>query len=360
MKVIVIGAGAAGMIAAGHAAELGHSVDVFEKNNIVGKKIRITGKGRCNITNASDVDEHIENIPGNPYFMYSALYKFSPDKLVELIEKLGVPTKVERGKRVFPVSDKAVDVSEALLGYMIKNGVLNKIFIEIYKDLEKVKKIGLSASLKDSSTITIRNENFKTKIYKIDKSLYFDEFGNIDGLICILDDITEQEKEINELMKKAIYDELTQIYNRRYFQSVLKNELEKVKRYNIDSCLLFFDIDFFKKINDNYGHDIGDLVLKNLSSLVKNSIRTTDQFFRIGGEEFAIILTNTTLKDATQVAEKIRIITKNYTFEKVGKITISIGVTKIKKTDTEELLYKRADEALYQSKKTGRNKVTVK
>lgn len=123
MKVIVIGAGAAGMIAAGHAAELGHSVDVFEKNNMVGKKICITGKGRCNITNASDVEEHIANIPGNPYFMYSALYKFPPEKIVELIEKLGVPTKVERGKRVFPVSDKAADVSEALLDYMKKNGV---------------------------------------------------------------------------------------------------------------------------------------------------------------------------------------------------------------------------------------------
>lgn len=123
MKVTVIGAGAAGMIAAGHAAELGHSVDIYEKNNIVGKKIRITGKGRCNVTNASDVEEHIENIPGNPYFMYSALYKFPPEKLVELIEKLGVPTKVERGKRVFPVSDKAADVSEALLGYMIESGV---------------------------------------------------------------------------------------------------------------------------------------------------------------------------------------------------------------------------------------------
>jgi len=128
MKVTVIGAGAAGMIAAGHAAELGHSVEIYEKNNMVGKKIRITGKGRCNITNASDIDEHIENIPGNPYFMYSALYKFSPEKMVELIEKLGVPTKVERGKRVFPVSDKAADVSEALLGYMRKNGV--KVHLE--------------------------------------------------------------------------------------------------------------------------------------------------------------------------------------------------------------------------------------
>lgn len=123
MKVIVIGAGAAGMIAAGHAAELGHAVDIYEKNNIVGKKIRITGKGRCNITNASDAEEHIANTPGNPYFMYSALYQFSSDDMIELIEKLGVPTKTERGKRVFPVSDCAADVSEALLGYMKKNGV---------------------------------------------------------------------------------------------------------------------------------------------------------------------------------------------------------------------------------------------
>ena len=123
MKVIVIGSGAAGMITAGRAGELGHSVDVYEKNNIVGKKLRITGKGRCNFTNASDIEEHIENIPGNPYFMYSALYKFPPEKVIELIENMGVPTKAERGKRAFPVSDKALDISEALLRYMKKNKV---------------------------------------------------------------------------------------------------------------------------------------------------------------------------------------------------------------------------------------------
>ena len=110
------------MLAAGHAAQRGHSVDVYERNNMVGKKIRITGKGRCNITNASGADEHIENIPGNPYFMYSALYRFQPSDTVELMESLGVPTKVERGKRVFPVSDSAADVAEALMKYMKKNG----------------------------------------------------------------------------------------------------------------------------------------------------------------------------------------------------------------------------------------------
>ena len=144
MKVAVIGAGAAGMLAAGHAGELGHSVDIFEKNNIVGKKIRITGKGRCNITNASDCEEHIENTPGNPYFMYSALYKFPPDKMIELVESLGVPTKVERGKRVFPVSDKATDVSEALKKYMKKNGVrlhLEKSVKDIIIENDKIKGI---------------------------------------------------------------------------------------------------------------------------------------------------------------------------------------------------------------------------
>lgn len=144
MKVAVIGAGAAGMLAAGHAGELGHSVDIFEKNNIVGKKIRITGKGRCNITNASDCEEHIENTPGNPYFMYSALYKFPPDKMIELVESLGVTTKVERGKRVFPVSDKAADVSEALKKYMKKNGVklhLEKGVKDIITENNKIKGI---------------------------------------------------------------------------------------------------------------------------------------------------------------------------------------------------------------------------
>lgn len=155
MKVAVIGAGAAGMLAAGHAGELGHSVDIFEKNNIVGKKIRITGKGRCNITNASDCEEHIENTPGNPYFMYSALYKFPPDKMIELVESLGVPTKVERGKRVFPVSDNAADVSEALKKYMKKNGV----------------KLHLEKGVKD---IIIENDKIKGIVTDDGKELDFD------------------------------------------------------------------------------------------------------------------------------------------------------------------------------------------
>lgn len=146
MKVIVVGAGAAGMMAAGRAAENGHTVDIYEKNNMVGKKIRITGKGRCNVTNASDPEEHIANTPGNPYFMYSSLYRFTPADTVALMEKLGVATKVERGKRVFPVSDKAADVAEALLRYMKKNGVklhLEKAVKDILTEGENIKGVVL-------------------------------------------------------------------------------------------------------------------------------------------------------------------------------------------------------------------------
>ncbi len=123
-KIVVVGGGPAGMIAAGKAAERGHEVHLFEKNSILGKKIYITGKGRCNITNDSDVDCFIENIPGNPYFLYSALYSFDSGKTIEFFNSLGVKTKVERGNRVFPVSDKAADVAMAMERYVKKSGVI--------------------------------------------------------------------------------------------------------------------------------------------------------------------------------------------------------------------------------------------
>ncbi len=118
---IVIGAGPAGMMAAGRAAELGLSVLLLEKNNLPGRKLRITGKGRCNITNNADISEFFQNIPRNPKFLYSALYNFTGQDAISFFEAFGVPCKVERGQRVFPVSDRAHDVAEALFRY-VKSG----------------------------------------------------------------------------------------------------------------------------------------------------------------------------------------------------------------------------------------------
>ena len=114
-QVIIIGAGAAGLLAGISAAQEGAQVTILEKMAQPGKKILITGKGRCNITNASDLPEIIKNLPGNGRFLNSALHGFTNDDIVELLESHGLPTKVERGNRVFPVSDKARDVVDTLL-----------------------------------------------------------------------------------------------------------------------------------------------------------------------------------------------------------------------------------------------------
>ena len=122
-SILVIVGGAAGMMAAAAAASRGMDTTVFEKNDKLGKKIYITGKGRCNVTNQCDIEEFINSTPGNGSFLYSALHFFDNNKLRDILMQMGVPTKVERGNRVFPVSDKSSDVIKALASYMKKYNV---------------------------------------------------------------------------------------------------------------------------------------------------------------------------------------------------------------------------------------------
>ena len=152
MKVAVIGAGAAGMMAAGRCAELSRlygidaEVYVFDKNDRPGKKLAITGKGRCNLTNNCDINTFLENIPRNPRFLYSSLNEFSPSDTIAFFEGEGVPLKTERGRRVFPVSDKAHDIVSALKAYCDKGGVRF-----VYSKVTGIKKINgaFVISLKD-------------------------------------------------------------------------------------------------------------------------------------------------------------------------------------------------------------------
>lgn len=123
MRVVVIGGGAAGLMAAATAAKNGHSVTVIEKNLRPARKILVTGKGRCNVTNNCSVDTLMANIPVNGRFLYSAFNAFSTADTMEYFEGLGVPLKTERGNRVFPVSDKAMDIADALVKGARKNGV---------------------------------------------------------------------------------------------------------------------------------------------------------------------------------------------------------------------------------------------
>ncbi len=151
-KVVVIGGGAAGMLAAGMAGSRGFNVTLIEKNDKLGKKLLITGKGRCNITNNADVETLIENVPVNGKFLYSAFYTFTNADLINLLNDLGLETKVERGQRVFPASDKAIDVVNTLKKYIRKNNV-QVIEGEVVQVISKENKIS-KVILKDKSNIS--------------------------------------------------------------------------------------------------------------------------------------------------------------------------------------------------------------
>ena len=147
-RVVIIGAGASGMLAAKVASDRGYKVIVLEKQKRCGQKLLITGKGRCNITNNCEIEELIENVPTNGKFLYSAFYTFTNDQVIDMFNDLGVETKTERGKRVFPVSDKAVDVVRALEKQMRSNKnvevLLNSKVDKIEAQERKIKKVILS------------------------------------------------------------------------------------------------------------------------------------------------------------------------------------------------------------------------
>ena len=134
-RVIVTGGGAAGMMAAVSAAEQGHQVLLLEQNEKLGKKLFITGKGRCNVTNACEIDKLFENVITNPKFLYSAFYGFDNRKMMALLEKAGCPLKTERGERVFPASDHSSDIIAAMQRLLMKNGVEVRLHTKVQRIL---------------------------------------------------------------------------------------------------------------------------------------------------------------------------------------------------------------------------------
>ncbi|MCW8911377.1 MAG: GGDEF domain-containing protein, partial [Gammaproteobacteria bacterium] len=150
-----------------------------------------------------------------------------------------------------------------------------------------------------------------------------------------------------QLETLAMTDDLTGALNRRKFYEILDHEIDRYKRYGTELSLLLIDIDYFKKVNDNFGHHAGDHILKNFSDLIQNLIRKSDYFARIGGEEFAIILPQSNLKQAVNMAEKIRNRIYEYNFPEVGKLTASIGISEIQKNEEISNFTRRTDHALY-------------
>ncbi len=163
-----------------------------------------------------------------------------------------------------------------------------------------------------------------------------------------------------EIYRMTIVDGLTQIHNKRYLFESLEREIIRSRRHDRPLSALMFDIDFFKRINDHYGHLAGDYVLRELAETVQSRIRRDEVFARYGGEEFVIVLPETEMEGATALAETLREKVKEHSFVFQGEkipVTISIGCALVKDNDTATELIQRADEKLYEAKRGGRNRV---
>jgi diguanylate cyclase (GGDEF)-like protein len=185
------------------------------------------------------------------------------------------------------------------------------------------------------------------------------EDNSISGIFLIIQDVTELATYEQKLVEMNTKDALTGIYNRRFLESRLKEECERQRRYARPLSLIMIDIDFFKKVNDTYGHQCGDLILQTVAAKAAAVIRKTDFIARYGGEEFCCLLPETDGGSAEIVAEHLRIHIEDMenSFEdKLVKVTISLGISCFVTDDSPETFLKRADDALYQAKHSGRNR----
>ncbi len=266
------------------------------------------------------------------------------------------------------------------------------VYIFITNEATGVNALAWPTACKDSKILEII-DNFKTKEFtdnKMTLALPLKSEGKEVGILVAKstnEPITEKDEDyltqlssqiattINranvyaEILKHATLDALTGFYNRRQLEERIKQEVSNAKRQKAPLCGIMTDIDFFKGVNDTYGHAVGDLVLKTIAKVIRSQLREYDIAGRYGGEEFSILLPFTKIEEAKMVAERLRKTVENKTIDiskvnpeaevKEISVTLSLGIYEIKDTDKDEDLLIKADKALYQAKNTGRNKVVV-
>jgi diguanylate cyclase (GGDEF)-like protein/PAS domain S-box-containing protein len=172
-------------------------------------------------------------------------------------------------------------------------------------------------------------------------------------------DIAERKRLEMELARQASHDHLTGLYNRLKFEEMIDLEIERAKRYGTQFSVVMFDIDHFKRVNDEFGHAVGDCVLRRLADVVGQQVRRTDILARWGGEEFMLLLSETGLEHALQLAEATRRRVGQTHFQSLESLTISLGVAEYRPGETVATLLKRVDDALYGAKKGGRNRTVA-
>jgi diguanylate cyclase (GGDEF)-like protein/PAS domain S-box-containing protein len=255
-----------------------------------------------------------------------------------------------------------------ILSYEEKEMLGRDILRFLYPDerqllLENLNKLGNSEHVESALELRLMHKNGEGNYMEVLSTQI--QYEGKPAVLATFRDITERKKTEAELKRLVITDDLTELFNQRYFYIQLVKEIERAKRHNRPLSMLLIDIDMFKDFNDKYGHLEGDYVLKKIGEILMKNVREIDMAFRFGGEEFAVLLPDTKHEDAIIVAERFRkAVAANifYPFTLDGQPdiiskTVSIGVTEFHVEDNIKSFLKRVDNAMYQAKKSGRNMV---
>jgi diguanylate cyclase (GGDEF)-like protein len=214
----------------------------------------------------------------------------------------------------------------------------------------------LSSIKEEQRVVSIKSKRFGQNYFNVKTKVLPSQPNSIIVIFSNISSIFKKSKK-DEYM--AYHDQLTAVYNRQYFHQAVEKGIYEISKNHKVCSMLMFDLDFFKKVNDTYGHQVGDEVLIKFAEVISNNIREKDTFARWGGEEFVLLLCDTDENKAFKVATNLVSIVANTKFETAGQVTCSIGLSEFKKEDDIESWMARTDEALYRAKESGRNRAEV-
>lgn len=302
-------------------------------------------------------------------------------KVFDISERKQELNQLQKTEAQLKLLGQAIEQTDEMIRITDKNGVITYVneALVAHTGYKRVELIGQKMSVfkSDKQDPSFYKDLWETissgQTYrgiminaKKDKSTYyeeqtitpiFDDNNEIQHYISTSQDITERIAMEEKLKQLATVDSLTGIYNRHKINLEIDSEISRVKRYDGSFAIVMFDLDYFKAVNDTYGHDVGDDVLKKISRHISQYIRESDSFGRWGGEEFILLFPNISQGEVMQTAEKLRELVTDISFDEVSEVTISLGVSTYIKGENKKSLLKRVDDALYEAKNAGRNRV---
>lgn len=301
-----------------------------------------------NISLETRVQQEIQKIKSILDAQDNIVMVTNTDSIINVNKKFKEFFQVETLEEFTESRKKIFDFFQEEYGFITKNILLKQnCWMQYIKKLPEVDRV-----------VKIKNSKNEERIFTINVDTYEDKN---DFYVISLTDITQLKEKSNLLEYQASHDTLTGLYNRNKFKDLFGKEIRRGIRYENSLSMVLFDIDDFKKVNDSHGHQVGDEVLKEIAQIVLANVREHDLVVRWGGEEFLVLLPETSLEGASTVAEKIKnAISINTISTKSLNITASFGVSTMVSDDSEDTFIARTDEALYDAKKTGKNKVVAK